>query len=92
MAKLAKVYLAALVNITKYINKFDPKKDSISRIDDLYKKVKSAEDKYLSYTEDVGVLDHSATMDELSNKFSQGGKQNAIKDLYNFAQPKKSKQ
>ena len=33
----------------------------------------------------------SPTMDELSNNMSHHGKQNAIKNLYNFAEPKKTK-
>lgn len=40
--KHAKTYMTNLANLVKAITKFDEKKDCISKIDDLYKKVKSA--------------------------------------------------
>ena len=40
--KLAKQYMSALSNLIKFITKFDDKKDCVSRIDELYKRVKSA--------------------------------------------------
>lgn len=43
LCKITKIYLTALINLTKTITKFDSKKDNINRIDDLFKKVKSAE-------------------------------------------------
>lgn len=90
--KLAKKYLVALTNIIKSITKFDEKKDCIAKIDELYKKVKSAEEKYLSYSEHfTGLQQRSGTMDELSNNMTQASKKNAIKDLFNFAEPKKPK-
>ncbi len=43
LCRLTKSYLTTLNNLIKYINKFDAKKDSLTKIDDLFKKVKSAE-------------------------------------------------
>jgi hypothetical protein len=42
LGKLAKVYITSLTNLIKIISKFDVKKDSLLRIDDLFKKVKNA--------------------------------------------------
>lgn len=40
MSKICRQYLVALKNLVKYVLKFDIKKDSISKIDELFKKVK----------------------------------------------------
>ena len=42
VCKLTKPYVTALINLIKYITKFDTKKDTMAKIDELYRKVKSA--------------------------------------------------
>lgn len=42
MSKICKNYLVALKNLVRYINRYDKKRDSIAKIDDLFKKVKDA--------------------------------------------------
>ena len=42
LCKISKGYILALKNLIKYIQKFDRKKDSISKIDELFKKVKDS--------------------------------------------------
>lgn len=41
----------ALKQLVKYIQKFDKKKDSVAKIDELFKKVKDVESKYVQFTE-----------------------------------------
>lgn len=43
-------------NLTKAIRKFDSKKDSVAKIDDLYKKVKKIEEKYIAFGEEVKIF------------------------------------
>lgn len=50
LCKTTKNYLNALANLIKAITKFDIKKDSLSRLDDLFKKVKLAEEKYVGFS------------------------------------------
>ena len=42
LCRLTKTYLSAIINLIKYISKFDTKKDTLAKVDDLFKKVKSA--------------------------------------------------
>ena len=49
--KITKKYMASIKNLTKLIRKFDPKKDSINKIDELYKKLKTSEEKYITFGE-----------------------------------------
>ena len=49
MCKLTKPYIASLINLIKYITKFDIRKDSLAKIDEFFRKVKSAEEKYMAF-------------------------------------------
>ena len=49
--------------LIKYITKFDPKKDNIGKIDDLFKKVKISEEKYVGFCEQMNNLQQSNTFD-----------------------------
>jgi len=90
LCKLTKTYLASLTTIVKYISKFDSKKDTISRIDDLFRKVKSSEERYMAYCEQSSWLEGSSTLDEVSNNISRKSKQNAFNDLFHFKVPSKN--
>lgn len=49
--KIAKKYLGCVKNLIKSINKFDANKDAISKIDELYSKLKKVEEKYITFGE-----------------------------------------
>ena len=40
--KITKKYMGSIKNLTKLIRRFDLKKDSINKIDEMYKKLKNA--------------------------------------------------
>lgn len=90
MSKICRQYLVALKNLVKYVLKFDTKKDSIAKIDELFKKVKDAESKYVHFTELTQICESSPTMDDVSNNVSQWSRQNAIKNLFNFTKENKN--
>ena len=90
MSKICKNYLVALKNLVKYINRYDQKRDSIAKIDDLFKKVKDAQSKYIQFIQLTKICEPSGTMDDVSNNVSQWSRQNAIKNLFNFPKMKKN--
>lgn len=56
LCSLTKSYITAITNLIKYISKFDKKKDNLTKVDELFKKVKSAEEKYVSFSEKIDVF------------------------------------
>jgi len=48
VCKLTKTYLTSLINLIKFITRFDTK-DSLAKIDELFRKVKNAEEKYVGF-------------------------------------------
>ena len=87
LCKLTKTYLASLTTIIKYIVKFDSKRDTLAKVDDLFRKLKSTEEKYMGFCEQIAWLEVSSTLDEVSNNISWKSKQNALKDLFHFKGP-----
>ena len=79
-------------NLTKNIRKFDSKKDSVAKIDDLYKKVKKIEERYIAFGEEVKMFEKSQTLDDLSNGVSQMSRHNAKKTLFHYFRPNQKKE
>jgi hypothetical protein len=81
---LAKHYLLCLSNICKQIDRSKPAQEDLLKIDECYKKLKKAEEKYCAFMEEVeGAADNTSV--------STKGKNNAKNTLFMFLKPKEEK-
>jgi hypothetical protein len=82
---LGKHYLTALVAITRQIDKSKPFQEDLLKIDECFKRLKKAEEKYFAFMEEID--DKIARMADSSN-VSAKGRENAKNSLFMFLKPK----
>lgn len=80
----AKNYLACLTTLCKLIDKSKPIQEDLAKIDENFKKLKKAEEKYYAFMEEVEDIVASKETSNISLK----GKKQAKNTLFMFLKPK----